>query len=575
MPFFVHRTVGKEILLSRVDGDLLRIGRGTDADLRFHHDAAVDLAHAHIRQDEKGYLLVDEGSVTGTYLNGQAIEKARLSNEDRIGIGGQRLRVQLTHRSDPLFLHVTATAPEPAAAPPGAPAAVAGGVGEGREVGGPPALSAPRVDYAAAYGLARRGWTKPLLAVALAAVALVAVGRVVVKAWAGDGRAARPGPVSQAHAQLGLGADCAACHAPWRGVASARCEAEGCHPKGLPHQQRQAWTPPCRDCHSEHRGLGLLARVADRQCLACHRDLTVAGGGEPRVARRTTGFGDHPEFRLPAVDQGTVGLNHQVHLKPDLRGSDGRPTQLDCSSCHVFEAGSGRILPLSFEEHCQACHDLIFDQRFPDTQAPHGSPDEVWDAIRDTYREGAGGGESLSDNEVRSRIFRRDRRLLPDDERIEQQAFPAADQLLRNRCKLCHRMEIVSVTDVEVAPPAIRQRWLEGARFSHRPHRSQPCGDCHTRAAESKATADVLIPGRQVCMPCHGEDGSEVRRGAAEPPVAVPAAGREGGSQARGSSPTSCVTCHDYHPPEAPPGGEAQGAGEVGGAEPAAVTEAP
>ena len=95
MPFFLHRVVGQETQLQRVQGEILLIGRGTGAQPRFPQDGSVDLEHALIRQDEKGYLLVDQGSVTGTYLNGQAIERARLSDDDRIEIGGHQLRVQI------------------------------------------------------------------------------------------------------------------------------------------------------------------------------------------------------------------------------------------------------------------------------------------------------------------------------------------------------------------------------------------------------------------------------------------------------------------------------------------------
>jgi pSer/pThr/pTyr-binding forkhead associated (FHA) protein len=64
---FLLRT--PEGMTNRVEGQRLRIGRGTDADLRFD-DPGVSLAHAEIVQDAEVWRLVDLGSVTGTYLNG-------------------------------------------------------------------------------------------------------------------------------------------------------------------------------------------------------------------------------------------------------------------------------------------------------------------------------------------------------------------------------------------------------------------------------------------------------------------------------------------------------------------------
>lgn len=534
MPFFLHRVVGQETQLQRVRGETLLIGRGTGAQLRFPEDASVDLEHALIRQDEKGYLLVDQGSVTGTYLNGQAIERARLSDDDRIEIGGYQLRVQIAHKEDPLFLHVRpVAAPEPlpsgistrkvsaetartvtAMAPPAAAPAAAAPAGT--EAGAAP--TPRRIDYAAAYALKRPGVGK-------ASLSLLGLAAAAVAAWVAFAAApatTRPGPVSDAHAAVGLGADCARCHAPWRGVVAQRCEA--CH-AGPEHQPTQAFEPPCGGCHNEHRRLPRLARVGDEQCVTCHRELTLAGGGEPRVARRITGFDDHPDFR-PPTDADPLRLNHALHLKPGLRGPEG-PVQLECEDCHAFDAASDRILPVTFEQHCQSCHDLHFDDRFPDRQAPHGDPEAVVLGIFGAF---AGGGESLtglSDAEVRSLIFSGRGGGLAVDERVRRQAFTAADHLLRHRCTLCHVMEITSVREVRMEEPAIPAVWLEGARFSHGPHRLLACTDCHGAAAESRRTADVLIPVIAACTPCHGSAGQ-----ARAPEERVP---------------TTCVTCHHYH----------------------------
>ncbi|RMH17868.1 MAG: FHA domain-containing protein, partial [Acidobacteria bacterium] len=107
MAFFIHRSDGTQAQLVQVAGTRLRIGRGTNAELRFD-DAAVDLEHAVIEQQATGgYAVSDRGSVTGTYLNGERLSApARLRQDDEVDVGPFRLRVQHADPEDPLFLHV-------------------------------------------------------------------------------------------------------------------------------------------------------------------------------------------------------------------------------------------------------------------------------------------------------------------------------------------------------------------------------------------------------------------------------------------------------------------------------------
>jgi hypothetical protein len=347
--------------------------------------------------------------------------------------------------------------------------------------------------------------------------------------------------VSVAHAAVGVGARCAECHLPWQGAAAERCER--CH-VGPEHQPTQAFEPACSDCHVEHRDLPRLARVSDGRCLACHRDLAVAGGGLPRVARRLTGFADHPDFRR-REDRSPLKFGHERHLKPGLLGAGRRRVQLDCASCHAFDAERGEILPVAFEAHCQTCHDLAFDDRLPDQEAPHGPPDGVLTGILGAYARDREVLAALSPEELRRLIFGGSARLgLSFDERTRRLAFTAAEQMLRYRCTVCHQVELRSVVDARVAPPELPERWLLAARFSHGPHRLFACTDCHGAAAASRETAEVLLPGIAACQGCHGGAGSE---------AVAP--------ESRGGS--VCVTCHHYHDKSAA-GWEATLPGRVG-----------
>jgi hypothetical protein len=141
VPFVVQKIAGQQSMITYVPSDVLRIGRGTNAELRFD-DIAVALEHAVIEPVEHGYRLLDRGSGTGTYLNGKPVREALLSANDLINIGGYQIRVQITDPDDPLFLSVRTSAP--VLAPPAATTVA------------PPRVIAAAVQAAAAQEAARR-----------------------------------------------------------------------------------------------------------------------------------------------------------------------------------------------------------------------------------------------------------------------------------------------------------------------------------------------------------------------------------------------------------------------------------
>lgn len=141
MPFIVQKIAGQQSLIAYVASDVLRIGRGTNADLRFD-DVAVALEHAVIEPMEGGYRLLDRGSVTGTYLNGKAVREAQLAANDLINIGGYQIRVQITDPEDPPFLSVRASAamhPPPERTARMSPEALVAALRAASAAAGPPA----------------------------------------------------------------------------------------------------------------------------------------------------------------------------------------------------------------------------------------------------------------------------------------------------------------------------------------------------------------------------------------------------------------------------------------------------
>ncbi len=73
------------------------LGRGTDCDLRLV-DPGVSRHHAELRVEDGDVVVVDLGSTNGTFVNGQPIRRAPLSDGSRVTIG----RTTLTFRADQL-----------------------------------------------------------------------------------------------------------------------------------------------------------------------------------------------------------------------------------------------------------------------------------------------------------------------------------------------------------------------------------------------------------------------------------------------------------------------------------------
>ncbi|HEV8630455.1 MAG TPA: FHA domain-containing protein, partial [Thermoanaerobaculia bacterium] len=124
-------------LMQFIEGDILLVGRGATAQLRFD-ETTVALEHARLRLREGSLELEDCGSLTGTYVNGRQVERTVLAEGDWIEIGRHRLTVHL-EPPDSVVLLLQQIAEERAATKPQPDTK----------------LVAPRIDYSAAYALRR------------------------------------------------------------------------------------------------------------------------------------------------------------------------------------------------------------------------------------------------------------------------------------------------------------------------------------------------------------------------------------------------------------------------------------
>tara|TARA_R110001583_G_C5666803_1_gene410275 strand:- start:5262 stop:6065 length:804 start_codon:yes stop_codon:yes gene_type:complete len=156
-------------------------------------------------------------------------------------------------------------------------------------------------------------------------------------------RMAAPGPLSIAHQPLEN--NCAACHAPIKGVEDAGCVA--CHAATPVLLQRKptafhadiADTKNCVACHKEHDG-GRSLRVMDHAALT---DIVL----------------DRLEH-APEGNEGAVLLQHLKAHRPETlsggvllaTGASYAETLLDCASCHSPSYPHDQL----FGTDCAACH---------------------------------------------------------------------------------------------------------------------------------------------------------------------------------------------------------------------------
>jgi predicted CXXCH cytochrome family protein len=523
--FVLQRVTGQGLVLSQINLDSLRIGRGTSAELR-SENPAVALEHAVIEEDAAGFSITDKGSITGTYVNRKPVESARLTRGDVIEIGDLRIEVQIADPGRPLFLRLVPTATsgsflavdEEEEQRTGEIEPLSGGASGGKSgvvAGG--TVRAPVVDYSAKYRL-RRPWLTRLSVTALAAIVVLTLATELTLPE--QQTAFMPGGVSSAHFRARVGDkpianNCRACHTPFEGVRDEQCRV--CHVKA-PHAENVRDEPACMSCHAEHRGAVKLSQIGDKTCLSCHGNLAAHTRHPGLVPLNIRDLGPgHPEFS-PVADTDTLRFNHKLHLaKGGIFNAAGRREVLACATCHKLTADTHGKLdpkPVRFATNCQRCHKLTFDIRYPDVELPHGGdPDIVYGAVIAAHS-GSRGLAEKSPDEIRRILTARSQ--IATDESV----LVDAAHVIKTKCAQCHEIRTAGKRQA-VTPPVIPTRWLFGAKFSHGPHRTQDCENCHATARGSSLTTQVLVPVRGACVACHG-------------------------SEAAGNS-RSCVTCHDYH----------------------------
>jgi pSer/pThr/pTyr-binding forkhead associated (FHA) protein len=78
---------GEHFLL---EAEAITVGRSPDCDI-FLDDVTVSRRHALLKRDDRQFLIEDQGSLNGTFLNRRRIESAPLEDGDELQIGKYKL----------------------------------------------------------------------------------------------------------------------------------------------------------------------------------------------------------------------------------------------------------------------------------------------------------------------------------------------------------------------------------------------------------------------------------------------------------------------------------------------------
>lgn len=408
------------------------------------------------------------------------------------------------------------------------------------------------------------------------------------------------GPISLMHANLKN--DCAACHAKaFTAVKDQACAA--CHDDLSDHASpidmkrskpktsgfgaqlnkvSEMFGRPvdrCSSCHSEHNTRAKIIPTDQEMCGTCHAKLDAS---LPHTKlQNVSDFGtDHPQFRPTIITtpsftkpdftrislddnpKGFSGLKfpHKMHLATTggvakmadrIGGKFGNGlgsslgSGVECADCHRPEAGGALFDPVNMQQDCAVCHDLVFeDDEGYERTLRHGEPNEVIASMRDFYQAKALG--NIRDAEMNSRTRRRPGRAASiRDLNRRELAFKQADQRTAQKvnaifseggaCFDCHEINKptdIATLDFSIRPISVNDKFYPKSPFDHASHEigNLTCETCHA-AKTSTLSADILLPKIEVCRDCHvGEDSY-----------------RKGGALAKGTLPTTCLTCHAYH----------------------------
>jgi predicted CXXCH cytochrome family protein len=537
------------------EGDAITLGRATDQVLHLK-DRRVGLKAARIfRRGDR--VLITSNEVAGVIVNGLLCKDAALGPGDEVSIGSNTLHffeppagfdVAFTFELDASARTLEAVRERP-------------------------------LLQLAETRLAKRRWSWILFVIiALACLVVPALGvkqealRGVLRAgpWPDD-RLWSSGPLAAVHQNLST--TCESCHAePFVRVKNQACLE--CHAATL-HQHAAADVrierlqgERCTACHLEHNEPPSLVRRDARLCADCHANLEGVLGRAHDSGAATDFATAHPEFRLTILDElsreppswrpprwrrvkleDAAGAEHSglifphdVHLTAEGIKAPTGSVVMKCGDCHQPEEGGARMQAIRMEQHCESCHRLDFEPADPERTVPHGDPDRVLQTLVEYYS-----ARYLEDYPDPHATARPSRSVARPGVALDPAARAYALELARAKAlatardlferRTCHQCHAVAASVDEngaprwsVAPAVLTREWMPKAHFDHARHSTAltSCETCHA-AGQSKAAADVLMPGIKTCRECHG--------------------GSSRLATAQNLVPSDCTLCHSFHIP--------------------------
>lgn len=77
-----------------LQGSLVTIGRGCNVDVQLDADPTVSRRHARLEKQGSQWILIDEGSLNGSYVNGQPVQQKVIQVGDILRLGNTEMRVE-------------------------------------------------------------------------------------------------------------------------------------------------------------------------------------------------------------------------------------------------------------------------------------------------------------------------------------------------------------------------------------------------------------------------------------------------------------------------------------------------
>jgi len=385
------------------------------------------------------------------------------------------------------------------------------------------------------------------------------------------------GHLSRAHQIPDLNQNCQACHVEaFEMVQDDSCLA--CHGETNHHFDTKVHDVAkldgsrCASCHIEHDEPTSIIRHDDKLCSSCHQDMAKTGAVTTTLldvdsfGKEQLSGGDvpHPSFKVSMlvptdradamtweirrfsladnpVEKSNLVFPHDLHLDPQGIDAPTGTEVLACNDCHVTDDAGELMRPVTMENNCRSCHTLVFDPSAPNREVPHGDPDTVLLTLEEYYsreflRDSL--GRNPTPQEVQEFMLRRPGRSV--ERRAEQaltlaspwgKANSVAQEIFeKTTCKTCHVVSIDEsgeyLSKWRVDPIRITEHWMPKSQFDHYSHRTSDCSLCHN-AANSDDSSDVLMPNLDLCEACH-----------------------TGARTHEDKTPSSCISCHQFHSPK-------------------------